>query len=513
MQRDEAAARPTTIGPFRVVRRLGAGGMAEAFEGIRRGPGGFEQRVCIKRVLPAYSTDPDFVRLFQREARLAAALSHRNLTRVLDFGEDAGCHYLALELVEGVDLRRLLEGRPGRRLPVQVTALLGVELAEALEHAHTRGAPTGPVVHRDVSPANVLLSVDGDVKLTDFGISKALGEAPGTRSDFARGNLWYMAPECLHGLSRSDARSDLFSLGVLLYQCLAGRRPYEGASDADAMMALSEGRRTPLRGAAPGLPEPMIMAVERLLAHRPEDRFADAAALAEALAPLTSLAGARRALRRLVRDARGAAESHDVVRVPDVRVGAPPVEDLADTAPDRPAVAPGAALAAAAGASIGAPLDDPPGVRPRWRPYARAPGVWASAERAVAMRRARRDETAPREPAKPGPRPASAEPSAQVPPNTGSAPGRSGAGAASARSSGAAPAFASGSPAPGHPGAAPASAGPSTRASRAARASAPRRDDVPAVPLHGGRALVPWMMALGALGLLGLVLGWLLAGG
>ncbi|HBQ12336.1 MAG TPA: hypothetical protein DEF51_14700, partial [Myxococcales bacterium] len=296
---------PERIGPFEIERRLGAGGMAEAFEGVRRGPGGFEQRVCVKRVLPAYSTDRDFVKLFEREARVAASLSHRNVTRVVDFGSDGGCHYLALELVEGMDLRRLLRVLPEpRQVPVQLVALLGMEIAEALQHAHTRGGRLGVVVHRDVSPANIMVSLDGDVKLTDFGISKALNESPLTRSEHVRGNVWYMAPEQLEGVTRNDPRSDLFSLGVVLFECLAGQRPYRGATDVAAMMALSEGRRTPIREVAPHLPESMSMIVERLLARRPEDRFQDAGALAEALAPLTSVASARRALGQVVRDLR-----------------------------------------------------------------------------------------------------------------------------------------------------------------------------------------------------------------
>ncbi len=293
---------PEQIGPFRIVRRLGAGGMAEAYEGVRSGPGGFQQRVCVKRVLPGYSTDSEFVRLFLREARLAASLSHRNVTRVVDFGEDGGCYFLALELVEGMDVRRLLKAiGSSPRLPMDVVALIGVEIAEALEHAHTRGQP-GPIVHRDVSPANILVSVDGDVKLTDFGISKALNDAPATRTDFVRGNIWYMAPEQIEGgVNAPDPRSDLFSLGVVLYQCLAGHRPYHGPTDLAAMVALSTGQRMPLREAAPDTPEPMVTVIERLLAHRPEHRFQRASAVAEALAPLTQVASARRTLMQIVR--------------------------------------------------------------------------------------------------------------------------------------------------------------------------------------------------------------------
>lgn len=367
---------PERIGPFEIERRLGAGGMAEAFEGVRRGPGGFEQRVCVKRVLPAYSTDRDFVKLFEREARVAASLSHRNVTRVVDFGSDGGCHYLALELVEGMDLRRLLRVLPEpRQVPVQLAALLGMEIAEALQHAHTRGGRLGVVVHRDVSPANIMVSLDGDVKLTDFGISKALNESPLTRSEHVRGNVWYMAPEQLEGVTRNDPRSDLFSLGVVLFECLAGQRPYRGATDVAAMMALSEGRRTPIREVAPHLPESMSMIVERLLARRPEDRFQDAGALAEALAPLTSVASARRALGQVVRDLRDREprrRRRAQVAVDDPRPAPPTAPQSAPEPPSEPVVA---------------GLGPDRGPKPRWRPYAMAPGVWANADRAAELRR------------------------------------------------------------------------------------------------------------------------------
>lgn len=352
---------PQRVGPFELLRRLGAGGMAETFEGIRRGPGGFEQRVCVKRVLPGYSTDAEFVRLFMREARLAAALSHRCVTRVVDFGEDHGCHYLALELVEGMDLRRLRRALAPRTVPLELAAFVAMEIAEGLEHAHTRTGATGAVVHRDVSPANVLLSVDGDVKLTDFGISKALNDSPVTRSEFVRGNIWYMAPEQLEGLRVADPRSDLFSLGIVLYECLAGRRPYQGPTDLATMMALSEGRRTMLREAVPDTPEPMLAVVDRLLAHRVEDRFQTAAEVVEALAPLTSIAAARRQLRDLVRaHHKTQAKARALVEVQPVTYDLPREES--------PVV-------------MSAPA------RPRWARYAVGPGAWASADEAAARRK------------------------------------------------------------------------------------------------------------------------------
>jgi serine/threonine protein kinase len=437
---------PQRIGPFRVVRRLGAGGMAEAFEALRAGPGGFEQRVCLKRVLPGYSTDEDFVRMFLREARLAAALSHRNITRVVDFGEDAGCHYLALELVEGMDLRRLLRVG-GRPVPARVAALVGLEVAEALDHAHRRGGKTGPVVHRDVSPANILASIDGDVKLTDFGISKALNEAAHTRSELVRGNLWYMAPEQLDGTHRSDPRSDLFSLGVVLYELLSNRRPYDGPTDIAAMRALSEGRRTPLLAVSPHAPTELAAVVEALLDADPDGRPSSAAAVVEALAPLTHPARDRRVLAELVCENR-----HKPLRPRAAAAMAPVTEELAAPSvapassvpsewgavppehPPAPPAAPGAGPSSIHGAppglppGLGAHAPQPPAAhgspttfpgprgaahrenapapcaaatppadassRPasvlpaRWQRYSSAPRAWASAERAAAQRRA-----------------------------------------------------------------------------------------------------------------------------
>lgn len=426
---------PERVGPFRLVRRLGAGGMAETFEGQREGPAGFLQRVCIKRVLPAYSSDEDFVRLFGREARLAASLSHRNVTRVVDFGEDQCSPYLALELVEGTDLRRLLRTL-GRPLPYRLAALIGIEVAEALEHAHTRGGRTGAVVHRDVSPANILVSIDGDVKLTDFGISKALAEASQTRSERVRGNLWYMAPEQLDGIRHTDPRSDLFSLGVVLYECLAGRRPYDGPTDLAAIRALSEGRRVPLQRAAPFIPPGLAAQVERLLAHEPGQRTPSAAALIEGLAPYTHFTADRRGLATLAREAqaRGSRRRAAVqaAQTLDLTTPARPPRRSTGSAPTLPAPARAKSPSVAgptSASNLGEHAPEPdtrptPGAerrasrpaqtasawttsgrhpgradaspRPsehapaRWSRYALAPGVWTSASRAAEIRRAER---------------------------------------------------------------------------------------------------------------------------
>lgn len=373
----DSSAVPERIGPFTIVRRLGAGGMAETFEAVRRGPGGFEQRVCVKRILPAYSNDSELIRLFMREARLAAALSHRNVVRVIELGHDCGSPYLALELVHGVELRTLLRGLGrGGRMPLATAALVAMEIAEALEHAHTRGAPTGPIVHLDVSPANILVSVDGDVKLADFGISKAVVETSRTPPAGVRGNVWYMAPEQLEVPYSPDPRSDLFALGVVLYQCVAGVRPSRATTRVAAMLELSEGRRIPLRESAPDTPAPLHVIVERLLAQSPADRYADAGAVAEALAPFALVTGSRRALRELVR-------AHRSASAPTPSIAEPVTLPLGST-DDRPA--------SEADFARPAPrpwpcAGHPHQIRPRWLRYAIAPGIWPAASRLEEDRR------------------------------------------------------------------------------------------------------------------------------
>ena len=202
--------------------------MAETFLAVRRGPGAFEQKVCVKRILPAFEQDQDFVRQFLEEARVSAQLRHANIVQVLDFGVVDGSHYLALELVEGMDLHKLLRslGDRGETMTSGLVVYLATELANALEYAHGGGGQsTSPVVHRDISPSNVLVSRAGEVKLTDFGIAKAAhGPGPIPTTGVVKGKVPYMAPE--YALSgKSDPRSDLFALGVLLFEALAGRRP------------------------------------------------------------------------------------------------------------------------------------------------------------------------------------------------------------------------------------------------------------------------------------------------
>jgi serine/threonine protein kinase len=290
------------FGPYELLRRLGSGGMAETFLAVRRGPGEFEQHVCVKRILPALESDPDLVRMFMEEARLAAQLRHANITQVIDFGVVEGSHYLALELVDGIDLRRLLAGlrADGRTLDPDLAVFIASELAAALEFAHTPEGSRHAVIHRDISPSNILLSRAGEVYLTDFGIARALGGKRPTHSGVVRGKVPYMAAE--YALTGTfDPRSDLFALGVVLFEMLAGQRPYEGATELDTLTRIREGRHPPLAALCPSAPPALVAITEQLLVPRPDDRFQTAGALLQALAYVSPPKAVARKLGELVR--------------------------------------------------------------------------------------------------------------------------------------------------------------------------------------------------------------------
>jgi len=271
--------------------------MAETFEAIRRGPGDFEQRVCIKRILPAYESDQEFVAAFLREATTGAQLRHANIVQVLDFGVADGSHYLALELVDGMDLRGLMQ--QAGTLPAELVTLLAIDLGSALHYAHAGENARPTVVHRDISPSNVLVSLAGEVKLVDFGIAKALGGTHLTATGVIKGKVPYLPPEYIER-AEFDPRGDLFSLGVTLFEALAGTRPFDGDSDFDTIRRIVAGQRRSLRDFRSDVPDELAACVERLLAVDPAQRFGSAAAFLEAL-PMISVPAARRKFAELVR--------------------------------------------------------------------------------------------------------------------------------------------------------------------------------------------------------------------
>jgi hypothetical protein len=279
------------------------GGMAEVCLAIRRGPGGFEQELCLKRVLAAHSDNDDFQRMFLTEARLAARLRHANIVQVYDFGEVDGVYYLALELVDGTDLRKLIRdlGKKGKRIDPPLCAWIAHQVLSALSCVHNAtedGRPMG-LVHRDLSPSNVLLSRHGEVKLADFGVAKATNSAA-TASNSVKGKPSYMPIEQLE--LDADPRSDLFALGVVLYEMSSGKRPFDGPSDVGTLRNIMRGTFVPLKEAAPETPDALCAVVHRLLEKDRDARYPSAEAVADAIVDLVPPPSARRKLAELVRE-------------------------------------------------------------------------------------------------------------------------------------------------------------------------------------------------------------------
>jgi serine/threonine protein kinase len=331
------------FGPYELVRRLGVGGTAETFEAIRRGAGDFTQRVCLKVALPFYRDDDEFIRLFQREAMLAAKLRHRNIVGVIDFGEIGGRAYIALELIDGIDLRTLLDTHEGTRLDPELVVLLGLELAAALVHAHSPPPGSGfeGLVHRDISPSNILISRQGEVMLSDFGVAKDSADVR-RKSSAAKGKFPYMSPEQLRA-EPVDGRSDLFAVGVVLFEALAGVRPYEGANDPTTIMQILNGDHADLAEWAPDAPPKLRGVIERLIDPDPEKRVQTAADLIEELAELAPSPRVHKRLGALV-EARMDTERSAAREISSTVGKAPKAEDAApavgeEATPQEPAVA------------------------------------------------------------------------------------------------------------------------------------------------------------------------------
>jgi hypothetical protein len=231
---------------YELLDRIGVGGMAEIFRGKAVAAGGFEKPVAIKRILPHLAQDERFVELLIAEAKVLSLLKHRNIVQIFDVGlGDDGKYFLVMEYVDGKDLGAVQRGLEARRwrLPYDLALHVGAEICEALEHAHSARAPDGKpmsLVHRDVSPSNVLLSRAGEIKLTDFGIAKR-AEQESTGHGAVRGKFAYISPEQARN-EHIEPRSDVFSVGILLWELVTNRRLFSGLSDMDALRAVRDAK-------------------------------------------------------------------------------------------------------------------------------------------------------------------------------------------------------------------------------------------------------------------------------
>jgi hypothetical protein len=265
------------------LQKIGAGGMAEVFKARMSGEQGFEKIVAIKRIVPHMATNADFVTMFVDEAKLAAQLNHNNITHIYDLGKVDAWHYIAMEYVEGKDLRTLLKlaKERGFPLPAELALFVASKIANALDYAHRRPAPDGSelnLVHRDVSPQNILLSDEGDIKLCDFGIAKAASKVSTTMSGALKGKLQYMSPEQAWG-KRVDRRSDIFSLGSVLYEMLTGAPLFEGDTDMSVLESVRGGEVASPTSRGVEVPKRVDQILLKALAKNPQERYQNASEL------------------------------------------------------------------------------------------------------------------------------------------------------------------------------------------------------------------------------------------
>jgi len=286
------------LGEYELIERIAVGGMAEVYRARAAGAEGFEKPVAVKRVLPHLASDPRFVTMLLGEARIHAWLSHRNIVQIHDLGvSEEGEYFIVLEYLEGRDLRSLLDalGALGERVPDALALHVASELAQGLHFAHelrdAAGVPLG-LVHRDVSPSNVLVSYAGEVKLSDFGLAKR--RADNSVAGALKGRLEYMSPEQARR-APLDRRTDVFSLGALLFEMLTGRRLRDITNEADGWREVAAGAARSARGVRPDLPGALDRLLDRALAPDPSGRFADAAAFGAAIreicAHMSTIAG------------------------------------------------------------------------------------------------------------------------------------------------------------------------------------------------------------------------------
>ena len=268
------------LGKYQLLRKLATGGMAEVFLAKTDGPMGFEKLLVIKRILPHLAEDPQFVEMFLGEAKLAAQLNHPNLVQIFDFGRAEGSYFIAMEYIDGENLRLLLARARDmhRTVPFPIAARIVSFAAEGLAYAHDftdlgTGQPLH-LIHRDVSPDNILVGRSGAVKLVDFGIAKATGQSHQTQAGTVKGKVAYMAPEQLRG-EPLDRRVDLYALGIVLYELCTGRMPFEADSDASMVRAVLYDRPVPAVERVPSMPRGLQDILTRLTARRREDRYAD----------------------------------------------------------------------------------------------------------------------------------------------------------------------------------------------------------------------------------------------
>ncbi|AGP39870.1 serine/threonine-protein kinase [Sorangium cellulosum] len=400
------------LGRYELLIAIAQGGMGTVWAARERGGAAGDKIVAVKTMLPALSSDPRCKRMFLTESRIAARIKHPNVCAILDQGEQSGVLYFVMEWIDGDALVALQGGstrKQGRPLPLPVAVRIAIEAARGLHAAHELrdedGALVG-LVHRDVSPHNILITRDGSVKIADFGVAKAVAQAdnPTTNTGHMKGKILFMAPEQVYS-EQLDRRSDIFALGIVLYQLTTGTHPFAASHDLATMARIARPEPVdPPSSLDPGYPPALEAAVVRALAKDPAERFATMAELADALEAVNATLGGRpEEVTGYIRDAlaartaRRAAVIKDALRAADGRSRGRPSSRL-DPRRRARTIATAAALVAS-GALLGA-----------------ATLLWIGLGEGPAPQQIVEVPAAPPVTEEPGPRAANAEPRAPEPP-------------------------------------------------------------------------------------------------
>jgi serine/threonine protein kinase len=334
-------AQPEQFGRYLLLDRIDVGGMAEVFRGRMGGVDGFERMVALKRILPNIAADPDFVEMFVDEAKLAVQFQHANIAQIYELGKVDGSHFIAMEYVSGVDLRTMWDRARSRSrlLPIAMSCHVMQKVCEGLDAAHRKkdertGEDLG-LVHRDVSPQNVLISFEGEVKVIDFGIAKASNKVSKTQAGVLKGKFGYMSPEQVRGLEL-DNRSDVFACGVVLYELLVGDRLFLGESDFSTLEKIRNVEMVPPTRLNKNLSPHLERIVMKALSKNREDRYRWASEMAEDLQRYlfaTNQPFARTDLQRYMQQHFREEMAEEKARLAELRDLEPPEDEDEDQAP------------------------------------------------------------------------------------------------------------------------------------------------------------------------------------
>lgn len=278
---------PRAFGPYVLLHRLAVGGMAEVYVAKAKGLGGFEKLIAIKVIHPRYFEDDNFVRLLVEEAKITVLLTHTNVGQIFDLGCVDETYYIAMEYIDGVDGYRLLRrsGESGTKIGEDVCAFIAAEMCAGLHYAHQQRAADGTslgIIHRDISPQNILISRSGEVKVVDFGIAKASLRARQTDAGIIKGKYYYMSPEQAMA-EPIDSRTDVYSTGVVLYELLTGAMLYKEEPVIPLLEKVRKGDIPPPTTRRPDLHPELVRIIMKAVAKKPEDRFNSAREMGEAL--------------------------------------------------------------------------------------------------------------------------------------------------------------------------------------------------------------------------------------